>query len=392
MNHPASPARRLAVASAALLIAVATLVAACGSAVVTPAGPTPSRAPTGPPVTSSPSVLSPSPTETEPLPTPSPSPTPFHVVNAASCASSVVPDAAPAPSISPAAASKLVLKVPILMYHRIIPYSEAGNSNTSLVVSPDRFAAQLDALWNAGWNTITLSQLAGDLAAGVAPPAKTFVITIDDGWYDGYKYALPILMYRGFVATYFVIAGRIDKPDFLSADELRAIVRTGSEIGDHTMDHVNLGGGTDASRTSEIDSAAATIAAVTGQWPDVLAYPAGNYNARAVAAVQACSSMRLAVIEGNGTYETWATRFTTPRVKVYPGTSPAMLLTWVQNPWIPAPRTAAPTAAAPTAAAPTAAAPSSAPSTAPTAAASAVASGAASPPGESLPSPPPSGP
>jgi len=40
----------------------------------------------------------------------------------------------------------------------------------------------------------------------VRPPDKTFVITIDDGWDDGYTYALPILQSHGFVATYFVIA------------------------------------------------------------------------------------------------------------------------------------------------------------------------------------------
>jgi peptidoglycan/xylan/chitin deacetylase (PgdA/CDA1 family) len=118
---------------------------------------------------------------------------------------------------------------------------------------------------------------------------------------------------------------------------LRAIVAGGNEIGDHTMDHASLAGGSESALTYEIDAGAATIASVTGRWPETLAYPSGHFNARAEAAVQACTGMKMAVIEGNGTWETWATKFATPRVKVYPGTSPATLLQWVEYPWIPAP-------------------------------------------------------
>jgi peptidoglycan/xylan/chitin deacetylase (PgdA/CDA1 family) len=222
------------------------------------------------------------------------------------------------------------------MYHRIVPLAQAGDSNRSLVVPPTRFAAQLSELAAAGWRTITLSGLADDLEAGVRPPPRTFVITIDDGWADGYTYALPILRQHGFVATYFVIAGRIDWPDFLSADELRALVAAGDEIGDHTMDHVSLGGGSASRLTYEVDAAAATIASVTGFWPATLAYPGGHYSSAAEAIIEACG-MKMAVIEGDGTWESWATRFAIPRVKVYPGTSPATLLEWVEHPWKPAP-------------------------------------------------------
>jgi peptidoglycan/xylan/chitin deacetylase (PgdA/CDA1 family) len=227
------------------------------------------------------------------------------------------------------------------MYHRIVPVAQAGDSLRSLVVPPATFAAQLSELAAAGWRTITLSGLADDLEAGVRPPPRTFVITIDDGWADGYTYALPILLEHGFVATYFVIAGRIDWPDFLSVDELRALVAAGDEIGDHTMDHVGLGGGSASRLTYEIDAAAATIASVTGRWPATLAYPSGHYSSAAEAIIEACG-MKMAVVEGDGTSESWATRFATPRVKVYPGTSPGTLLEWVEHPWKPDPSSSGP--------------------------------------------------
>jgi peptidoglycan/xylan/chitin deacetylase (PgdA/CDA1 family) len=221
------------------------------------------------------------------------------------------------------------------MYHRIVPLSEAGDSLSGLVVPPATFDAQLGALEAAGWQSITASALADDLEKGTKPTPKTFVITIDDGWSDGYTYALPILREHGFVATYYVIAGRINWVNFLSADQLRNIVAAGNEVGVHTMDHVGLAGLTDARLLYEVDGAAATIASATGRWPETLAYPFGDFDSRAEAAVQACTGLKMAFIEGDGTYESWPSRFAAPRVHVYPSTTPATLLSWVEHPWLP---------------------------------------------------------
>jgi peptidoglycan/xylan/chitin deacetylase (PgdA/CDA1 family) len=300
-------------------------------------------------------------------PTPSASPTPtvsrtpgglpiassFPVVN--SCDPKSVPNAIPARQ-EIVAADSLTLHVPILEYHRIVPSAEAGRSLPALVVPPDTFAAQMDALAGAGWHTITMATLANDLAAGVKPPVKTFVITIDDGWDDGYAYAFPILQQHGFVATYFVIAGRIDLPSFLTSDHLKALVAAGNEIGDHTMNHFNLTGGSVSTRQYQVNAAAARIAQVTGRWPESLAYPFGAENAQSVAAVAACGELRSAVIESYGPprlpgarhtpgasgkpaaspapkpadapvpSETWTNRFTLQRIRVTPDTTPANLL------------------------------------------------------------------
>jgi peptidoglycan/xylan/chitin deacetylase (PgdA/CDA1 family) len=256
------------------------------------------------------------------------------------------------------AAGAVTLHVPILEYHRIVPRAQAGRSLPGLVVSPETFAAQMEAAAAAGWHTITMATLANDLEAGVKPPPKTFVVTLDDGWDDGYTYAFPILEQHHFVATYFVIAGRIDLSGFLTSAHIRALVAAGNEIGDHTMSHFNLAGGTAATRKFEVDAAAARIAQVTGRWPESLAYPYGHENAQSVAAVAACGELRSAVIESYGApqppapkpsqslrpggkpaasgspqpavtavpSETWANRFTLARVRITPATTPAILL------------------------------------------------------------------
>jgi peptidoglycan/xylan/chitin deacetylase (PgdA/CDA1 family) len=236
------------------------------------------------------------------------------------------------------------------MYHRVVPLAEAGDSISGLVVPPATFDAQLTALSSTGWHTITMATLANDLAAHITPPARTVVITLDDGWADGYTYALPILKSHGFVATFYVIAGRIDQPEFLSSSQLRELVAAGEEVGDHTFDHLNLTGLGAANLKKEIDAGAARIAQVAGVWPESLAYPSGYENSRVVAAVGACQSLQIAVLDKAlsmstpapsphaGTtqappivvklqgYETWADRFVVPRVRVTPGTTPVILL------------------------------------------------------------------
>jgi peptidoglycan/xylan/chitin deacetylase (PgdA/CDA1 family) len=248
-----------------------------------------------------------------------------------SCNPASVPGAIPVTAPASGKDSSFALHVPILEYHRIVPFAQAGNSRRSLVVPPATFADQLKVFKSAGWHTITMATLANDLQAHVKPPAKTFVITIDDGWDDGYTYAMPILEQDGFVATYFVIAGRIDRPGFLSSAHLQALVAAGNEIGDHTMDHVSLTRETWKQLTYEIDAAAARIAQVTGYWPESLAYPYGGVSAGVEVGVAACQGLRIAVVEKGGTAkvvvaETWANRFAVPRIEISSGTKMATLL------------------------------------------------------------------
>jgi peptidoglycan/xylan/chitin deacetylase (PgdA/CDA1 family) len=200
-----------------------------------------------------------------------------------------------------------------------------------LVMTPETFDAQMRTLSDAGWHTITLGKLAGDLATEVTPPAHTFVVTIDDGWWDGYTYAYPILARYGFVATFFVIGGRIGQPSFLSPAQILSLVQAGNEIGDHTWHHATLTGLQPKPLASEIDSGAAMIAAVTGSWPVTLAYPRGKTDTQVIAAVAACKPLQMAVVEGGGRPQTWANRYDISRLEVWPNVSGYDLLVRVRG-------------------------------------------------------------
>jgi peptidoglycan/xylan/chitin deacetylase (PgdA/CDA1 family) len=281
---------------------------------VSASAPTQTATPSASPTFAEP-LVTPAPTATPAIPTPPP-PTP-------------TPTRTPRPTPVP----YREYRVPILMYHRIVPPSESGQEPNGLLIPPEIFTAQMRALYEAGWRTITLGELAQDMQDGTPPPARAFVITIDDGWWDGYTYAYPIMHEYGFVATYFVISSRIDQKDNLSSGQLQDLVATGNEIGNHTENHVSLQTVNLARAKSEVGNASDRIAEVTGIRPVSLSYPMGGINQVALLAVSECPDLKIAVTEGWGVTESWLNRFNSPRVRVNPTTRPdrlvADLTAWV---------------------------------------------------------------
>lgn len=312
---------RLAVAG----IVLGLVVAACASA---------SALPGSPAMAAAPPVDGPAPSATPAAPIPSLSATPAASARAPFVRPSAVPSAepgspsaspAPAPTPVPAPVAGVVLDVPVLMYHRVAPAAEIGHSLPGLVVSPDLFAAQMEAFKHAGWTTITAADLAADLAAGRTPPRHTFVVTFDDGHEDGYTHAFPVLQRLGYVATYYVITGRIGRTGNLTAAELRAMAAAGMEIGSHTVSHAFLPRESSRAARAQLARSARDIAATIGTAPTTFAYPYGAWSGPAEADV-AATGYGLAFTEQPGCALTWTTRFSAPRLRVSAGTPPAVVL------------------------------------------------------------------
>jgi peptidoglycan/xylan/chitin deacetylase (PgdA/CDA1 family) len=177
-----------------------------------------------------------------------------------------------------------------------------------------------------------MATLADDMETDRTIPSKTFVITLDDGWSDGYTYAFPIMRQYGFVATFYVVADRIDRrPDFLSTPQLQALESAGNDIGNHTWDHLSLTSLSLASAYGQVEAASERIAAVVGHRPVSLAYPMGDVSEAVAETVSEVPDLKLAVHTGFGTYETWFARYWMPRVRIHPGTSPDQLLAWLND-------------------------------------------------------------
>lgn len=90
------------------------------------------------------------------------------------------------------------VSVPVLMYHHVSP------SGGMIAASPENFEDQLVWLARHGYRSITADQFAGHLA-GRRIPAKSVLITFDDGYLDNWIYAYPLLKKHGFHAVIFLV-------------------------------------------------------------------------------------------------------------------------------------------------------------------------------------------
>lgn len=72
------------------------------------------------------------------------------------------------------------------MYHQI------GYKNNDMSVTPELFQSEIDYLHQNNYNVISTTDFVKDIQKKEDIPAKTVVITFDDGWYSQ-KTALDML-------------------------------------------------------------------------------------------------------------------------------------------------------------------------------------------------------
>lgn len=92
--------------------------------------------------------------------------------------------------------------LPILMYHHV------SRAPGLVTISPETFRAHIAALAAAGWRSVGLDEVERFLA-GERLPARSCVISFDDGYLDNWLHAHPILAGYGMKAVLFVVTGWI---------------------------------------------------------------------------------------------------------------------------------------------------------------------------------------
>jgi peptidoglycan/xylan/chitin deacetylase (PgdA/CDA1 family) len=125
--------------------------------------------------------------------------------------------------------------VPILCYHRF------GGKPSRLNVTPAAFEQQMEYLARNGYEVITLPRLARFLEGKEALPAKSVVITIDDGYRSTYEIAYPVLRKFGFPATVFLYTDFVGASDAMTWAQMKEMAGSGIvDIQPHSKTHANL--------------------------------------------------------------------------------------------------------------------------------------------------------
>jgi peptidoglycan/xylan/chitin deacetylase (PgdA/CDA1 family) len=228
--------------------------------------------------------------------------------------------------LGPATGVRGTDSVPVLMYH-VIAAPPSGAPFPGLYVQPQEFAAQMQALKQAGWHAVTLDQLRAYWTKGAKLPAgKPIVITFDNGYHSQYTEALPVLRKMGWVADENIqLAGLPPSQGGLTNSEVKAMVDAGWELDTQGISHADLITLDATQLHYQIDTARKTIQRRYGVPVNWFCYPSGHYDTTVINAVRAAGYVgSTTVIPG------WAgpsnDPYRLPRLRVLGGTSPASLL------------------------------------------------------------------
>lgn len=171
-------------------------------------------------------------------------------------------------------------KVPVLMYHEVLPALLGRDERfmTPLyIVTNALFEEHIKALAQRGYRSLLPQEVPGIDADG-----KYVVITFDDGLAGNYRHALPILKKYGFKATFFVAVGSVGSARFMNWAALRELVDNGMSVQSHTVSHAPLETlGEDAIRR-ELHESKQEIERRLDTTVSALSFPHGSYDRRVV--------------------------------------------------------------------------------------------------------------
>jgi peptidoglycan/xylan/chitin deacetylase (PgdA/CDA1 family) len=171
--------------------------------------------------------------------------------------------------------------IPILMYHSIADEDESRmHAYYRTTTSPKAFVAQMEYLHQSGYRVCSPAQASGLLKTDPRSTVKRVAITFDDGYYDFYRKAFPVLNQFGFTATVFLPTAYIGDNtlqfkgrDCLTWSEVRELQKYGISFGSHTVTHPQLRGLRKDAIQKEMANSKRAIEEKTGYAVDSFAYP-----------------------------------------------------------------------------------------------------------------------
>lgn len=172
-----------------------------------------------------------------------------------------------------------------LMYHELeLPGRALCQSDPGYVryiLALDAFRKQMQWLRDSGFRGLNVNE------SLTHPSEPSVCITFDDGCETDLLAAAPVLREFGFHATFYVTAGFLDKPGYLTSQQLRELNSAGLEIGCHSMTHPYLSDLSDSDLKREIAGAKTRIEEILSHPIEHFSCPGGRYNSRTLSVARA---------------------------------------------------------------------------------------------------------
>lgn len=190
-------------------------------------------------------------------------------------------------------------KLPIIMYHSLLRDEKLQNDYT---ISPTLFENDLKYLTENGYTTVVVKDLTDYVYGKKSLPEKCIMLTFDDGYYNNYYYALPLLEKYNCKAVVSPIASVSEKftetkdisvtYGHITFDDIKEMSDSGYvEIQNHSYDMHSLksrkgvsqkSGESDetykSALTEDVVKAQTLLENATGKKPTCFVYPFGAKN------------------------------------------------------------------------------------------------------------------
>ena len=164
--------------------------------------------------------------------------------------------------------------VPIMMYHHVNDKEFEAED-----VTPENFRKQMDFLKRHNYNVISLDELVEKINAHQRLPKNSVVIAFDDGNFDNFTEAFPILKEFQFPAIFFVSPGFFSNQIFMGWKELKDMQAAKFvSFGSHGMTQAYLPDLPPDKLRYEIFESKRVLEEKLGVKIDYLAYPVGGFN------------------------------------------------------------------------------------------------------------------
>ena len=179
----------------------------------------------------------------------------------------------------------------ILTFHGIgDPPRPVQESERSVWISKPQFEAVLDAISDR----------------------EDVILTFDDGNASDAEIALPALARQGRTAIFFLVAGRLDEPGFVTTEDATKLVEAGMTVGSHGLHHTAWTALDQPDLVSDLNEARAVLEAATGRPVTEASCPFGQYDRRVLAALRQLDYEHVYTSDGGTTRErSWLRHRTT---------------------------------------------------------------------------------
>lgn len=170
-------------------------------------------------------------------------------------------------------------EVPVLCYHQVRDWQQGDSKNArAYIIPPAHFREHMKALRDSGYRTILPAEHLRYLEKGQPIPGKVVVLTFDDGTISQYNHALPELDKYGFKAVFSIMTVTLDKPGYMSREQVKQLSDRGHVIANHTWDHHNVTKYKAEDWSIQLTRPGADLDRITGKPVHYFVYPFGAWD------------------------------------------------------------------------------------------------------------------